>query len=628
MKTKFRTLLVGLALLSTINSQLSTALAQSTAFTYQGQLAQSGLPYDGLAEMQFTLFDAPSNGVAVTPIAVASVNVSGGLFTVPLNFGAGTFSGGDRWLEIAVRTNGAGAFATLAPRQAITPTPYSITAYKAIGLTGTLPASQLSGTLPSAQLSGAYSGGLTFNNSNNAFVGSYVGDGSGLSNVNASSLGGLNSSSFWKTTGNAGANPTNGAFLGTTDNQPLEIKVNGIRALRLEPTPNDAGHSNIVNVVGGSPVNFVGAGAIGATIGGGGAVNYTNKVLADFGTAGGGRGNTSSDRYATVGGGALNTSSGEAATVGGGGNNTSSGWGATVGGGLLNTSSGGDSTVGGGTQNTSSGLYATVPGGHQNSAAGDYSFAAGLRAKANHEGAFVWADVQGADFASTAANQFSIRAASGVRIYNPGDGHTLLTFGTERSWAFRQLSTGAGTALELGIVDPNNPKDFIIRGNAVGINTTAPGFTLHVNGTAGKPGGGSWTSTSDARLKKNIRPLAGALDKLLALHGVTFEYINPAQIHELSGERMGLVAQEVEKVFPDWVETGADGYKRMTVRGLEALVVEALRELQQQKDADVRGLNQKFTEELKRRDADNAELKRRLEKLEELLGGRSNGGTK
>ena len=64
----------------------------------------------------------------------------------------------------------------------------------------------------------------------------------------------------------------------------------------------------------------------------------------------------------------------------------------------------------------------------------------------------------------------------------------------------------------------------------------------------------------------------------------------------------------------------------MTVRGLEALVVEALRELKQQKDADVRGLNQKFTEELKRRDAENAELKARLEKLEQRVNQKHGGG--
>jgi hypothetical protein len=142
--------------------------------------------------------------------------------------------------------------------------------------------------------------------------------------------------------------------------------------------------------------------------------------------------------------------------------------------------------------------------------------------------------------------------------------------------------------------------------------------TLVVQGTAYKPGGGSWSSLSDWRLKKNIRPLAGALEKLLALRGVHFEYVDPEKLHELPGERIGLIAQEVEQVLPDWVETGPDGYKRVTVRGLEALVVEALRELRAEQATQ-------FTEELKRRDAESAELKQRLEKLERLLDEQVNG---
>src|SRR5207302_7566791 len=68
--------------------------------------------------------------------------------------------------------------------------------------------------------------------------------------------------------------------------------------------------------------------------------------------------------------------------------------------------------------NFAGGHYGTVPGGLLNTAAGDYSFAAGNRAKANHQGAFVWADSQIADFVSTAANQFLIRAGGGVGINN------------------------------------------------------------------------------------------------------------------------------------------------------------------------------------------------------------------
>jgi hypothetical protein len=146
----------------------------------------------------------------------------------------------------------------------------------------------------------------------------------------------------------------------------------------------------------------------------------------------------------------------------------------------------------------------------------------------------------------------------------------------------------------------------------VGIGTAIPGFLLEVNGSAGKPGGGSWSVASDERLKKNVRPLAGALDKLLALHGVNFEYVDPAKIHELSGERMGLVAQEVEKVFPDWVETAADGYKRVTVRGLEALVVEALRQLRLEQSEKIASIEQEKNAEIEA-------LKQRLERLEKLF---------
>jgi hypothetical protein len=130
----------------------------------------------------------------------------------------------------------------------------------------------------------------------------------------------------------------------------------------------------------------------------------------------------------------------------------------------------------------------------------------------------------------------------------------------------------------------------------VGIGTTYPVFTLEVNGTAGKPGGGPWSLASDERLKNNIRQLTGTLDKLLELRGVTFEYKDPAKIHELSGERIGMVAQEVEKVFPDWVDSGPDGFKRLTFRGFEALTVEALRDLRAEKDARIAQLEARLKE--------------------------------
>jgi len=128
---------------------------------------------------------------------------------------------------------------------------------------------------------------------------------------------------------------------------------------------------------------------------------------------------------------------------------------------------------------------------------------------------------------------------------------------------------------------------FLSSGGAVGVGTIGPNFTLEVNGSAGKPGGGSWSNSSDARLKKNIEDLDGALNQLLQLRGVTFEYIDPDAINERPGTRIGMIAQEVETIFPDWVDQRKDGYKAVTFRGFEALAVEAMRELRAEKDSEI-----------------------------------------
>jgi lysophospholipase L1-like esterase len=134
----------------------STAFAQGTAFSYQGKLNDNGGPATGIYDLRFTIFDAVTNGNVVSGILTnAATPVTNGLFTVTLDFGSGVFTGNARWLEIAVRTNGASGFVTLTPRQPLTPTPYAILAGTAGGLSGTLPVSQVSGVMPLAQLPAA-----------------------------------------------------------------------------------------------------------------------------------------------------------------------------------------------------------------------------------------------------------------------------------------------------------------------------------------------------------------------------------------------------------------------------------------------------------------------------------------
>src|SRR5882724_2403193 len=97
-------------MLSTLNSQLSTAFAQGTAFTYQGRLNDGANPANGNYDLTFTLFGASSGGSAVSgPVTNSATPVSNGLFTVTIDLGA-AFPGANRFVEIGARTNGAGAF--------------------------------------------------------------------------------------------------------------------------------------------------------------------------------------------------------------------------------------------------------------------------------------------------------------------------------------------------------------------------------------------------------------------------------------------------------------------------------------------------------------------------------------
>jgi hypothetical protein len=117
-----------------------------------------------------------------------------------------------------------------------------------------------------------------------------------------------------------------------------------------------------------------------------------------------------------------------------------------------------------------------------------------------------------------------------------------------------------------------------------GDNADGAGWAGYFDGrlyasSAFKPGGGSWTDSSDARLKKEVKELEGVLDRVLKLRGVTFKWIDAAKHGNLEGPQIGMIAQEVEKVFPEWVGMDSDGYRTLTFRGFEALAVESMRTL-------------------------------------------------
>lgn len=540
--------------------------------------------------------------------------------------------------------------------------------------------------------------------------GTFQGNGAGVSNVNALTLNGLSSAGLWKVAGNSGTTP--GAnFVGTTDNQPLEFKVNNQRGLRLEHAADGLYES--INTIGGSGGNFVSGGAVGATIAGGGAViaGNVNRVLSNFGTVSGGESNTAANAFATVAGGRFNVSSGQDATVSGGQGNAASAQGASSGGGFLNTASGNYSTVSGGRQNVTAGGAATVAGGRGNAANWEYStvsggsnnvingdygtipggrdnaaslyaFAAGRRAKANHAGSFVWADLDDQDFASTTFNQFLIRANGGVGINtnNPNgamlavNGNATVSGNINASGRINAGTLGIGTSNPQGslhVYSLNNPTvariqssgtpgfgrvefvsnpqgdinewrpgyiqstdnggftgglAFFVNGTgagnkfgstevmrvvngAVGIGTNAPVSTLHVVGTVTAT---AFNPASDRNLKENFAPVNSreVLEKVAAL---------PISRWNFKGDdatpHVGPMAQDFHAAF----SLGTDERHIATVDA-DGIALAA-----------IQGLNQKLEEtrsELKRRNAENADLKARLEKLEQLLTRTANESEK
>lgn len=368
------------------------------------------------------------------------------------------------------------------------------------------------------------------------------------------------------------------AIIGTTDGQPVEVRANGERTMRFEPMISP-------NVVGGHVTNTVDAGVRGAVIGGGGILQGAdpgfgaaapNRVTDHYGVVGGGANNragnanvpTSDAIWATVAGGGSNVASGGLSTVGGGGSNTASGnlssvaggnqnqataTGASVAGGEFNQATATYAAVAGGQNNIASGPHAAIPGGRLNAAGGAFSFAAGRRAKANYQGAFLWADstdlefkVQASEFTGPgsgwidASNTFNVRATNGVWFVTAVD-----------------PVTGRPTA-----------------------------------GAYLTPGGSAWNVTSDAAAKQDVQAVdpQEILARALTVEVARWNYRTaPGVTH------IGPMAQDFHRAFNVGSDEraiatiDADGVALAAIQGLnaklEAKIAEQARELAAQRSA-------------------------------------------
>jgi len=137
----------------------------------------------------------------------------------------------------------------------------------------------------------------------------------------------------------------------------------------------------------------------------------------------------------------------------------------------------------------------------------------------------------------------------------------------------------------------------------VGTNVASPAEKLYVNGTcrvAGQLGVGMAAggtvgtiqasnditafASSDIRLKNNLSTIDKALDKVKSLQGIEFDWIEDEEIHPNKGHDVGVIAQEVEKILPEVVDTRDNGYKAVKYEKIVPLLIEAIKDLSKQVD--------------------------------------------
>jgi hypothetical protein len=166
---------------------------------------------------------------------------------------------------------------------------------------------------------------------------------------------------------------------------------------------------------------------------------------------------------------------------------------------------------------------------------------------------------------------------------------------------------------------------FYIKGNAnstqVGVDRSPTTYAFEIEGDASKTVAGDWLANSDARLKKNRENLTGALNVVLALRPVVFEWLGEGDLNlpaEYKGEtnltrleefvskenfgipadkirsinlhsfprgrQMGFIAQESKSVVPQFVQEDKNGFMMMTYGSFDPLLVSAIQELKGEND--------------------------------------------
>jgi Chaperone of endosialidase len=180
---------------------------------------------------------------------------------------------------------------------------------------------------------------------------------------------------------------------------------------------------------------------------------------------------------------------------------------------------------------------------------------------------------------SAAAVDFNTFPPSATGTYNPSSRIAAVDQG---SWANDIVfSCNNAGAANNGLVE----RVRITSGGNVGIGTPAPQFLLDVSGVVHAS---STSTSSDERFKTNVVPLVNALEKVATLRAVSFDWngLYEALGRSTGRREIGVIAQDVEKVFPELVSTwNEERYRAVDYGRLTAVLIEAIKELKAQNDA-------------------------------------------
>lgn len=272
----------------------------------------------------------------------------------------------------------------------------------------------------------------------------------------------------------------------------------------------------------------------------------------------------------------------------------------------------GDFSVSLGSGNASG--YASFTTGADVTASGGWSTALGVRTTASGNSSFVmgvdciasghWVNAFGVNTRATGNGS----SALGSNTFSSGHSSVAMGQNTRAvgnlAYAFGQglqvsghFSFGIALNDQTGTILSRQNTMAILGGN-VGIDRLDPQHPLHMasgarvlsNGNICTAADVCLDTVSDERLKKNIAPLTGSLDKLLRLQGVSFSWKD----EDDRGREFGFLAQQVEPIFPQWVAANPEGLKVMDLYGFEALAVEALREIQTQLNTKVHSTDERI----------------------------------